>query len=276
MINNYEPKPAKITQIRDEAPRVKTFVLQFTDPADQNNFYFLPGQFVMFSIAGYGEAPVGIASSSFKTDTFEIGVRAVGRLTSELHKKKPGDMIGIRGPLGKGSFPTKLLKNRNLLVIAGGIGIVPLRAIVLDAIARPENFKEVQLFYGARSEADLLYKTELVEWRKKIKVELTVDKHCGEKGPVVCDEGLITALVDNKKLVGHPLVFIVGPSVMCKFVIEALHKHDIQDEDIYISLERHMQCGVGECHHCGIGPKLVCDEGPVFRYAEIRDIKGAV
>ena len=276
MINNYDPKPVKIISVRDEAPRVKSFVLQFADPDDQKNFYFLPGQFVMFSIAGYGEAPVGIASSSFKTDTFEIGVRAIGRLTTELHNKKAGDLIGLRGPLGKGSFPTKLLKNRNLLMIAGGIGIVPLRAVVLDAIARPENFKEIQLFYGARSENELLYKPELGEWRKKIKVALTVDKHCGQKCPVVCDEGLITSLVDGKKLVSDPVVFIVGPPVMCKFVIEALHRHKVKDEDIYISLERHMQCGVGECHHCGIGPKLVCDEGPVFRYAEIKGIKGAV
>lgn len=276
MINHYEPKPARIVQVRDEAPRVKTFVLQFTDPAAQKAFFFLPGQFVMFSIPGYGEAPVGIASSSFKTDIFEICVRAVGRLTAELHNKREGDLIGIRGPLGKGSFPVKLLKNRNLLIIAGGLGIASLRAIVLDALARPKNFKEVQLFYGARSETGLLYKTELDEWKKKIKVELTVDKHCRDKCPVVCDEGLITALVENKKLVADPVVFIVGPPVMCKFVIEALHKHNIKDEDIYLSLERHMQCGVGECHHCGIGPKLVCDEGPVFKYAEIKNINGAV
>lgn len=276
MLNHYEPKPAKIIQIRDEAPRVKTFVLQFTDPMTQKEFFFLPGQFVMLSIPGYGEAPVGIASSSYKTDTFEITVRSVGRLTAELHNKKAGDLIGIRGPLGKGSFPVKLLKNRNLLIVAGGIGIVPLRAIVLDALERPKNFKEVQLFYGARSEAELLYKAELNEWKKKIKVELTVDKHCRDKCPVVCDEGLITALVANKKLVANPLVFIVGPPVMCKFVIEALHQHKITDEDIYISLERHMQCGVGECHHCGIGPKLVCAEGPVFRYTDIKNIRGSV
>lgn len=276
MINHYEPRPAKIISVRDEARQVKSFVLQFTDPKDRKSFYFHPGQFVMFSIAGYGEAPIGIASSSFKTDTFEIGVRAVGKLTEELHRKKAGDLIGIRGPLGKGFFPMKLLTRRNLLVIAGGIGIVPLRAVLLDALARPKDFREVQLFYGARNEMELLYKEEISDWRKKIKVELTVDKHCGEKCPIVCDEGLITALMENKKIVPDPVVFIVGPSVMCKFVIATLHKHGIKDEDIYISLERHMQCGVGQCHHCGIGPKLVCAEGPVFRYAEIKNIKGAI
>jgi NAD(P)H-flavin reductase len=276
MINLFEPKPVKIVQVRDEAPRVKTFRLQFVDPAFQKNFYFFPGQFVMFSIPGYGEAPVGIASSSFKTDSFEICVRAVGRLTNELYNKKEGDVIGVRGPLGKGYFPVKQLQNRNLLIIAGGVGVVPLRAVVLDAIARPENFKEVQVLYGARNEEEFLYKYELAAWKKKIKVDLTVDKHCRKSCPVICDEGLITALIENKKLVSNPIVFIVGPPVMCKFVIEALYQHRVKDEDIYISLERHMQCGIGTCHHCGIGPKLVCEEGPVFRYAEIKNLRGAI
>ena len=276
MINEYEPKPVRIISRREEAPGVVSFKLRFVDSKEQNKFFFRPGQFLVFSLPGFGEAPVGIASSPWKTDSFEICVRRVGRLTEALHEKQEGEIIGIRGPFGRGVFPLKDLKQRNLLLIAGGIGIIPLRAVVLAAVERPQDFKKVQLFYGARCESDLLYRDELESWGEKIEVKLTVDKHDQGKCAVVCDEGLITKLFETNNLVDQPLVFIVGPPVMCKFVIDSLHQAGIKDDDIYISLERHMQCGVGECHHCGVGNKLVCEDGPVFKYSQIKDIRGAV
>ncbi len=276
MKNNYEPQPVKIVSIKDDAKDVKTFVLKFVDESQQKNFFFFPGQFIMFSIPGFGEAPIGISSSSRSTETFEIGVRNVGSLTAALHTKKPDDIIGIRGPLGKGYFPMKNLKDRNLLLIAGGIGIIPLRAVILDILSEPDSVKKTQLFYGAKNESDLMYEAEYEKWRKKIDVNITVDKHSKPPCDVVCDEGLITQLFETKKIVPNPIVFIVGPPVMCKFVTEALHKANVKDDDIYISLERHMQCGVGECHHCGIGRKLVCEDGPVFPYGKIKDIPNAI
>ncbi|MFC1617902.1 FAD/NAD(P)-binding protein [Patescibacteria group bacterium] len=276
MINQYEPKSAKIIRINQEAPGVKSYQLQFVDPKQQKDFFFFPGQFLMFSIPGFGEAPVGISSSSQNTDTFEIAVREAGKLTTELHQKKTGDVLGIRGPLGKGYFPTKKLNNRNLLLIAGGIGIIPLRAIILDILGKPEIVNKSQLFYGAKSENDMLFKEEISTWQKTIDVNLTVDKHVEYSPEMQCGEGLITDLFKTQKIHEKPLAYIVGPPVMCKFVINALHEAKVPDEDIYISLERHMQCGVGDCHHCGIGNKLVCKDGPVFKYADINNIKDAV
>jgi len=219
---------------------------------------------------------VGISSFAGATDTFEICVRKAGRLTSALHQKKEGDLIGVRGPLGKGYFPMKEAKGKNLLLIAGGIGIIPLRAVILDILENPKSVSKAQLLYGAKCETEFLYKDELKDWQKIWSMSLTVDKHGPEKCSLVCDEGLITHLLEKEKIVPDPLVFIVGPPVMCKFVIGALKKKGVKDDGVYICLERNMQCGVGECHHCGIGNKLVCKDGPVFKYSEIKGTPAAV
>jgi sulfhydrogenase subunit gamma (sulfur reductase) len=276
MKNLYEPSSAKIIKIRTEAAGVKSFTLRFTDPQRQRDFYFFPGQFLMLSVAGWGEAPLAIPSASLKTDTFEVCVRKVGPLTAALHRLQVDEIVGIRGPLGQGYFPTKDLASRNLLLVAGGMGIVPLRTLVLDSFIKPQNFQKIQLFYGAKFETDLIYKNEFSRWREKVDLQLTVDEHTREKCPIVCDEGLITKLFETKKVVKNPLAFVVGPPVMCKFVITALQAAGVADRDIYLSLERHMDCGVGQCHHCGIGNKLVCKDGPVFSYEEIKNIPAAI
>jgi len=276
MKNLYEPSPAKIVNIKTVATEVKSFTLRFTEPQQQRDFYFFPGQFLMLSVAGWGEAPFAIPSASFKTDTFEVCVRRVGPLTAALHDLRIDDLVGIRGPLGRGYFPTKELATRNLLLVAGGMGIVPLRTLVWDSLLKPKNFQKIQLFYGTRCESDFIYQDEFARWRERIDLQLTVDKRTKENCPVVCDEGLITKLFETKKIVKNPLAFVVGPPVMCKFVVSALQAKGVADKDIYLSLERHMDCGVGQCHHCGVGDKLVCQDGPVFSYEEIKNIPDAI
>ncbi|EKD49712.1 MAG: Oxidoreductase FAD/NAD(P)-binding protein [uncultured bacterium] len=275
MKNIYKPRPAKIIAIRDEALDVKSFVLRYTDPDDQKNFFFIPGQFLMFSIPGFGEAPLGYGSCSCRPETFEICVRKAGKLTGRLHESEINDIVGVRGPLGRG-FPMKELKSKNVLLVAGGIGIIPLRAVILDYLENPDNYKDIQLLYGAKCERDFLYKKELETWKDEFNVHLTVDKreknNCGLK----CDEGLITKLFETKKIIKDPLAFVIGPPVMCKFVIAELNKKGIKNDSIYISFERHMECGVGQCQHCGIGGKLVCKDGPVFKFSEIEKIRGII
>jgi len=276
MKNIFEAKAAKIIAIKEQAPGVKSFTLEFVNDENRKDFFFFPGQFLMISLSGYGEAPVGISSDPNSTGTFEICVRAAGRLTKALHKRKEGEIVGIRGPLGKGAFPMKGVKNKNLVLVAGGIGIIPLRSVVLDIMKNPGYVKKAQLFYGSKCIQDLLYEDEFPEWKKVMSISLTVDEKLPGDCNLVCDEGLITKLLETKKVLPEATAFVVGPPVMCKAVIELLVQKGIKEDDIHISLERNMQCGVGECHHCGIGDKLVCKDGPVFRYSDIKSIPGAI
>lgn len=275
MKNQYQTEEAKITKIYQDAPDVKLFRLEMVEE-EVPEFY--PGQILEISLPGYGEAPVAYCSSANQRKYFEICVRQIGLLTRRLHELKVGDIIGVRGPYGYG-FPTDAIKKRNVLIVAGGIGIIPFRSLLETICDNLDDYpKKVQLFYGARAKEELLFETEYDDWRQKVDFHLTLDE--GQKNikveGITCDIGLITKLFNKTKVIKDAIALVCGPPIMCKFIIEELKKHNFNDKDIYLSLERRMECGVGVCEHCAFGPYFVCKDGPVFRWDMIKDIEGAI
>jgi sulfite reductase subunit B len=234
-----------------------------------------PGQFVQVSIFGVGEAPVSICSSPTKRDSLEITVRKVGRLTGALHMLEPGDEVGIRGPYGKG-FPITLMEGNDILIVGGGLGIVPLRSLIYYIIDNKREFGKVYILLGSRTPKDILFGDEVEQWQERVDVNFscTVDRVDEDwKGNI----GLITSLIPGVNLDPH-LTFaaVVGPPVMYKFVIKELQKKQIPDRQILVSLERRMKCGLGKCGHCQIEHLYCCQDGPVFTYEQIKDLEGAI
>lgn len=267
----FLPEIANIVGVADETPDTKTFALRFRDSKSGKDFHFLPGQFVELSVFGYGEAPFCIASSPTRPKTLETTVRRTGQLTDALHKLGDNQEVGIRGPFGNG-FDVEAARGMNLLFVAGGIGLPPLRSLIWNVLDERESFGRVTILYGARTPRDLVYKDELKSWAKRTDVELqmTVD---------VADEswkesvGVVTVLFDKERFQpDSTLAYVCGPPVMIRFVIRELLKRGFKEEAVISTLERMMQCGVGKCNHCAIGHRYVCRDGPVFNYAQIREL----
>jgi len=229
-----------------------------------------PGQFVMIAIPGVGEAPLSVSSSPSQVGYFEIVVRKVGTFTSAMHKLEEGDQIGIRGPLGNG-FPVRNLMGKDLLFVAGGLGIIPLRSLINYVIDNRRDFGKVSVLLGCKAPENLLFDDELNTWNKRLDVNFscTVDRSAPDwKGNV----GLITSLIPGVDLDSQKtFAIVVGPPIMYKYVLIELLKKNIPEDQIYLSFERHMKCGVGHCGHCQLGSLYCCKDGPVFNYAKIKN-----
>jgi sulfite reductase subunit B len=235
----------------------------------------VPGQFVEVSIFGIGEAPISVSSAP-NGKTFELVVRRAGDVTTKLHTLKAGEKIGIRGPFGKG-FDVEGLKGRNLLFIGGGIGMVPMRSFINYVLDHRKSYGKVTILYGCKEPCELLFAKEVAHWDTRDDIEhiRTVDK-CPDGTCWDGDVGLITTLIPKVKF--DPLdtvAVIVGPPIMYKFVIRDLKKLGVPDDNIVVSLERRMKCGVGKCGHCQINGVYVCKDGPVFNYKEIKELPEA-
>ena len=258
--NVYLPKQVRIRDIIDETPDVKTFVLDL-------KMDYTPGQFVEISVFGVGEMPISIGTSP--TRDFAVSVKKVGKVSSALHKLNPGDVIGVRGPYGRG-FPLEELKGNDLLLIGGGIGLPPLRSLLEYAIDNKESFGKLHLLYGARTPNDLVYRNLFPKWRKHFDIYLTVD-YADETWLEY--EGVVTSLFP--KICMRPektYAVIVGPPIMIKYSVLGLLEDGFNEDKIIISLERMMKCGLGTCGHCNIGKYYVCKDGPVFKYSQVKDI----
>lgn len=268
----YVPTLAEIVTARRLTELEKFFELRFLEPRP---FEFQPGQFVEVSIFGIGQAPVTLTSSPLKKEGFEICVRMVGSLTTALHRLEEGSTVGIRGPFGKG-FPLEALRGKDLLFIAGGIGVVPLRSLIHYVLARRKDFGNVNILYGVKTPLEFLFKEELEEWaqREDIHVALTVDRPDDQwKGRV----GVITRLIPPLDVRPQDTyVLAVGPPVMYKYVLMELMQKKIPEPQILMSLERRMRCGVGKCGHCQINNVYVCQEGPVFSYQFLKRLPEAI
>jgi NAD(P)H-flavin reductase len=240
-----------------------------------------PGQFVEVSVFGYGEAPFGISTPPSSSPLFEIMVRRIGNVTTKLCSLQPGDKIGIRGPLGNG-FDVASFEGKNLLFTSGGTGMVPMRSLI-NHVMNPEHrgkFKDIIILYGAKRPKEITFMNDVDQWKKvhNVQCELTVDR-CE---PTECwggCTGLITTLfpkIQTKKLdTKNTIAVVIGPPVMYKFVIKCLQTLGISDENIYVSLERRMKCGVGKCGHCQINGIFTCKDGPVFNYAKLKNLPEA-
>lgn len=281
MRNQYIAYPLVITNIESQNAMVKLFTLK---PENRKNIKcasddkkiikcWRPGQFIAISVPGFGEAPFAICSSPTPCNEFQVCVQKKGGLTSKLFSMSIGDEIYFRGPYGNG-FPISILSKRNLLLVAGGLGMAPLRPLIQIIINHPNEFGKIQLFGGAREEKSLLFKNEYAVWRKNIDLKLTLDAANENWNG---NTGIITALFDKVAINKNPIVIICGPPIMYPSVIKKLLKKKIAESDIYIMLERRMHCGVGICQHCVlVNGKYVCKDGPVFNYAEIKDSRGAI
>lgn len=271
--NIYLPRLALLDRVVDEIHEVKTFYWHFQDPADQQAFRrFRPGQFAQVSLFGTGEFPASLPPSPSEEETF-FTVRDVGSCTSQLHALRPGDQFAIRGPYGNG-FPMEAYRGRNLVFVAGGIGLIPLRSCIVYALAHRQDYGRIQIFLGARSPRDLMYRDTLAQWTASAGVEchLTVDRPAeGWTGNV----GVVGTLFKKPGVqvpVADTTAFVCGPPIMFRFVIQDLLAMGFAETDIVSTLERYMKCGVGKCGHCCIGVAYVCVDGPVFTYRQIRQL----
>lgn len=273
MLNPYQTTKAKIKDIKEESSEVKLFSLFFLDKNFKKSFDPKPGQIVEVGIPGFGEGPFAICSCASEKDFFQVCVRRAGKLTNKMHEAKIGDIFTIRGSYGLGVFPEI---KKNLLLIAGGLGLVPLRPLIykyMASLGYSHLPSQMQLFYGARSQDDLIFKDEYRRWRKYIDMHITLDKEeKGWDGHV----GLITSLFRDVKMAENPIAILCGPPVMYKFALDELKRLKVKDEDIYMSLERRIHCGIGICQHCAVGSKYICKDGPVFRWRDIKNIKGVI
>ncbi len=270
----YSPRAATIVKTKQMTANEKFFEIKFDDGEPLGHE---PGQFIQLSIFGIGEAPVGICSSPTKEDrsTFEVCVRKVGTFTNALHKLDVGDKLGIRGPYGRG-FPIDELKGNDVLIVAGGLGIVPLRSLINFIIDRRRDFGNVMILLGCKGPKDRLFTDDMKEWERMLNINYacTVDRADPDwKGNV----GVITTLMPGVHIdKNRTYAVVVGPPIMYKFVIAELLKKGLSENQIILSLERRMKCGLGKCGHCQINSVYVCKDGPTFTYAELKGLGEAL
>jgi len=269
MEHPYTPRVAAVREIKKQTLDTKTFTLSLIDEEARREFSPKPGQFVLLSIMGAGEAAFSLSSLASETG-FDSTIRTVGSLTGVLNEFGVGVNIGVRGPYGNG-WPLDKAKNRDILIVAGGIGLAPLRPVIESVIKERDEYGNLEILYGARTPADGVFRDEYDRWGdlERTTLSLTVDKV-----PPGADwkhaTGVVTALFDDMKTEpGNSAVMTCGPEIMMRFVIRGLQARNFTSDQIYVSLERRMRCGLGHCGHCQIGPKFVCKDGPVFSYAEV-------
>lgn len=246
-----------------------TFTLTVT-PVEGTAFEpFQPGQFSMLYVFGVGELPISISGDPADAERMVYTVRSVGQATHALVSRKAGDVIGIRGPFGT-SWPVKEARGKDVLIVAGGIGLAPLRPVIYHVLRNRDDYVRLILLYGARSPRDLLYRKQLAEWGRAPDTQVLVTVDYGGlswRGHV----GVVTTLFRQLRL--HPaetVAFICGPEIMMRYVIRMLEARGVAPHDIYLSMERNMKCGAGFCGHCQLGPYFVCKDGPVFSYRQLQ------
>jgi len=233
------------------------------------------GQFVEVSVFGIGEAPISVTSSPSRNGVFELCVRKVGDVTGALHRMKPGSTVGIRGPFGNG-FPLEQMRGKDLLFAPGGLGFPPVRSLINQVLDERQSFGRVIILYGARDPSELLFKDELAKWEARDDVELHVTVDRADES-WTGNVGVITTLFPKITVTPRSTVAVtVGPPVMYRFVLMELLGKGIQDGRIFLSLERRMKCGLGKCGHCQINNVYVCQKGPVFSYAQLKELPEAI
>ena len=282
MLNFYKTTKAKIISVKQETDTIKLFKIKVVQPIN-----FKSGQFFLLSYPGFGEGPFAPCSIPGEQKEMEFAVRQVGNLTNKLQQLDEGGSLWLRGPYGHGWFDKSAKRKTqsekptndfdsdsdahtksNLLLVAGGMGIVPLRPVILEKL-NDKNTK-IQVFYGAKNPQELLFKNDYDDWKKAdVDLQLTVDQKLPNW---LGNVGIITTLFDKVKPITDAYCFVVGPPIMLKFVIPKLTEAGFQDEDIFVSLERRMHCGLGVCQHCAVGSKYVCHDGPIFSWQEIKQM----
>ncbi len=263
------PTPQRILRVRKDAHATYTLELDTED----RGFSFAPGQFNMLYVFGKGEVPVSISGDPARPQRLVHTVRTVGTVSEALIEMKKGQMLGVRGPFGT-PWPVERAATRDVVIVAGGIGLAPLRPALYALIAARERFGRIVLLYGTRTPGDLLYREELQRWRGRfdLEVEVTVDSGGSDwRGHV----GVVTTLLGRTEFDPHcSLAMVCGPEIMMRFAVRELLDSGVNPADVYVSMERNMKCAVGHCGHCQFGPEFVCKDGPVFPFERIADTFG--
>lgn len=270
MENVYKPELMEVLKVQQHTADVKSVRIKFADPAAAEKFSFRVGQFGMFSAFGSGESTFNICSSSTWKDYIEFCFRKTGRVTEVLWQIDEGDTIGFRGPYGN-AYPTEQWEGKNLIFIAGGIAMPPIRCAIWYALENRAKFGDITIVYGARTAGDLVFVDELEEWSKHERVRVIQCVDPGGETPEWRGEvGLIPHVVERANInAENSIALVIGPPIMIKFTLPVLDKMGIGKGDIYSSLENRMKCGVGKCGRCNCGPVYVCKEGPVFTLEQI-------
>ena len=265
--NPFAVNSAQITDIIQESPSIKTLRL---DPKDK--FEFSTGQFAELTVPDKGEAPFTPSSSMYNTDYIDITIMKTGFVTNHIHQLEPGNRVGLRGPFGN-EYPLEDWENKDILIMGGGVGMAPTRSLLLSLLDRKEDFNRIIYLVGARTPKDMIYKDEVEEWRKYKDVEIIRGVDEVPEGQEWNEEvGLITTLIEKIDInpENNPAV-VCGPPVMMKFSTLELIDYGYSEENIYLSMEKKMYCGHGQCRHCMIGNYYTCKDGPVFTYHQIKD-----
>ncbi|MCF8062567.1 MAG: FAD/NAD(P)-binding protein [Deltaproteobacteria bacterium] len=276
MENPYLPYPVRIDSITTETEdrNLKTFKFVFLNPEDEAKFAYTPGQFAELSIAGKGEIPIGIASSPTEKGFIAFTVNKVGKVTTHLHNMREGDVMGVRGPLGNW-YPWEQMEGKNVVIVGGGFAFTTLRSSIIYML-EPENrsrFENITVVYGARSPGMLLYKDELMAWEKRDDLDMHITVDATDDPDWKYNVGFVPAITEEKVTSAENAVAIVcGPPIMIRFTQPVLEKLGFPPENIILSLENRMKCGIGMCGRCNIGEKLVCKDGPVFSLAELKEL----
>lgn len=263
------PELFTITQAQQDT--YDTFTVELVSKEKEDGFRFAPGQFNMLYIFGVGEVPISISGDSNKPEVLVHTTRAVGTVTKAMKKLNKGEIIGVRGPFGT-SWPVNDAEGNDLIIVAGGIGLAPLRPVIYHALANREKYGKLILLYGARTPEDMLYVKQLEKWRARSDFDVltTVDRGDSKwRGNV----GVVTTLIPKANFEPQSAIaMICGPEIMMRFTIMELQRRGLAENQIIVSMERNMKCGVGLCGHCQLGPTFICKNGPVYRYDLIRDL----
>lgn len=263
-----QPRPFRIVKVRRELKDTFTFDLV---AQDGRALAFAPGQFNMLYVFGVGEVPISISGDPAIPEALTHTTRAVGAVTKAMWRLKAGEVVGVRGPFGS-SWPVAAAEGDDVVIVAGGIGLAPLRPLIYSVLAQRERFGKVLILYGARTPDDILYAKQLREWRGRfdLSVQVTVDRAAGAWSGNV---GVVTDLINRGGFDPHnTTAYVCGPEVMMRFGAEALIRKGVPAEKVWLSMERNMKCAIGFCGHCQWGGHFVCKDGPVFNYAAVADL----
>lgn len=265
------PRVARVLKRRREGAKVFTLDIEHERTDRDDPVPGTPGQFNMLTVFGVGEVPISLSGDAAEPGRLVHTIREVGAVSAALNALKPGQPLGLRGPFGAG-WPMQAARGHDVVLVAGGIGLAPLRPALYHLLREREHYGNVALLYGTRSPADILFRREVEAWRRRLdlEVQVTVDHAAsGWDGHV----GVVTKLIPRATFDPlHSVAFVCGPEVMMRATIDALGDAGIADDSIWLSMERNMKCAVGFCGHCQFGPSFVCKDGPVFRYDRLRDL----
>ncbi len=267
----YLPTMARIAEVQDITEREKFYRVELERPLGHR-----PGQFVMLSRLGVGEAPISISCGPRNDNILEMVIRRAGSLTQVIHGLKPGDLLGVRGPFGSG-FHLRELEGHDILFVAGGLGLAPLRSLIQPVVTQAERYGRITLVSGCRTPADELFRDEVKSWGKIPNVQVVRLVNETQHMPWDGEVGLVTAPLQSLPMdVERTIAVLCGPPVMYKFVLMELAARHLPFERIFVDLERRMKCGVGKCGHCQINDLYCCQEGPVFRFSDIAKLREAL